>query len=80
MKQQIITPYDTGERLEPKAWHVQPRNLPSEEEAERYGRVDFDDDEGRTVLTAHVERAPTGYAVHIENATEPVTVTIAAAE
>lgn len=31
MKQQIITPYDTGERLEPKAWHVQPRNLPSEE-------------------------------------------------
>lgn len=80
MKQQIITPYDTGERLEPKAWHVQPRNPPSEEEAERYGRVDFDDDEGRTVLTAYVERTPIGYAVRIENAAEPVTVTIAAAE
>lgn len=80
MKQQIITPYDTGERLEPKSWHVQPRNLPSEEEEERYGRVDFDDDEGRTVLTAYVERTPTGYAMHIENAAEPITATVAAAE
>lgn len=80
MKQQIITPYDTGERLESKAWHVQPRNLPSREEAERYGRVDFDDDEGRTVLTAYVERTPIGHAVRIENAAEPVTATVAEAE
>ena len=80
MKQQIITPYDTGERLEPKVWHIQPRNLPSQEEAERYGRVDFDDDEGQTVFTAYVERTPTGYAVHIENEAEPIAVTIAAAE
>lgn len=42
--------------------------------------MDFDDDEGRTVFTAYVERTPTGYAVHIEHAAEPVTVTIAAAE
>lgn len=80
MDQQIVTPYDTGGRLEPKAWHVQPRNLPSQEEAERYGRVDFDDDEGCTVLTAYVERTPTGYAVHIENAAEPLIVTIAEVE
>lgn len=58
---------------------MQPRNLPSEE-AERYGRVDFDDNEERTVLTAYVERTPIGYAVRIENAAEPVTVTIAAIE
>jgi DNA-directed RNA polymerase subunit L len=51
-----LTPYDTGDRLEPKPWHVQPLNLPSPEEADRYGRVDFDNDSGETVLTACIER------------------------
>jgi hypothetical protein len=52
-----LTPYDTGTRLEPKPWHVQPRNLPQDPaEAHRYGKVDFDDDEGATRLTVHVAR------------------------
>jgi hypothetical protein len=69
-----LTPYDTGSRLEPKPWHVQPRNLPRDPaEAHRYGKVDFDDDEGATRLTAHVARnkdeAYTLYAyVHDEEA------------
>lgn len=53
---QTLTPYDKGARLEPKPWHVQPRNLPDRFEEARYGKVDFDDDEGATRLTAHVAR------------------------
>lgn len=54
---QTLTPYDTGSRLEPKPWQVQPRNLLQDPaEAHRYGKVDFDDDEGATRLTAHVAR------------------------
>jgi transcriptional regulator of heat shock response len=53
----LLTPYDTGSRLEPKPWHVQPRNLLQDPaEAHRYGKVDFDDDEGATRLTVHVAR------------------------
>lgn len=54
-----LTPYDTGARLEPQPWHVQPRNLPNPGEADRYGKVDFDDDEGATALTVHVQRNET---------------------
>lgn len=63
------TPYDTGDVLEPQPWHVQPQNLPDPEEAARYGRVDFDDDEGATALTVRVDRnaARDGYTLHIEN-------------
>ncbi|MCB5280312.1 hypothetical protein [Arthrobacter sp. ES1] len=54
---QTLTPYDTGARLQPKPWHIQPRNLLQDPaEAHRYGKVDFDDDEGATRLTAHVAR------------------------
>lgn len=61
-----LTPYDTGARLEPKPWHVQPLNLPKPEEADRYGRVDFDNDAGETVLTARIERNEDGesYTLH----------------
>lgn len=51
-----LTPYDKGTRLQPMPWHVQPRNLPDPEEADRYGKVDFDDDEGSTVATLWIER------------------------
>lgn len=62
-----LTPYDTGARLEPQPWHVQPRNLPSPGEAARYGKVDFDDEEGATVLTAHVERNDDkGYTLQVD--------------
>ncbi len=63
-----LTPYDTGDRLEPKPWHVQPLNLPDADEAARYGRVDFDNDSGETVLTAWVERNEDrkGYTLHTD--------------
>ena len=48
-----LTPYDTGERLEPQLW-------PADDDPDRYGRVDFDDDEGATIVSAHGERLPTG--------------------
>jgi hypothetical protein len=48
-----LTPYDTGERLEPQLW-------PTSDDPETFGRVDFDDDEGRTVFTAYVERRRPG--------------------
>jgi len=57
--EQVLTPYDKGTRLEPTPWQVQPRNLAADPtEANRYGKVDFDDDEGATHLTAHVESDP----------------------
>lgn len=48
-----LTPYDTGERLEPQLW-------PVNDDPDRYGRVDFDDDEGATIVSAQVERLPSG--------------------
>jgi len=39
-----LTPYDTGEVLEPKVW-------PTRGRSDRYGFVDFDDDESATQLT-----------------------------
>jgi len=62
----VLTPYDTGTRLEPRPWHVQPRNLAQDAaEAARYGKVDFDNEESATVLTAHVERTENkGYVVN----------------
>lgn len=44
-----LTPFDTGERLEPHAWTVSNHG--------DLGKVDFDDDEGRTVVTVHGERS-----------------------
>lgn len=73
-----LTPYDTGDRLEPRPW-VQgqvatPGGLPRRAEVEDYGRVDFDNDEGATVLTLYVERTSTGgYVLHLDSA-EPVAI------
>lgn len=40
-----ITPYDTGEMLQPIVWHN------AERDPMRYGKVDFDNDEGATEFT-----------------------------
>lgn len=71
-----LTPYDTGKRLQPMPWRVQPLNLPDEQEAGRYGRVDFDDDEGSTVATVYAERNAdrTGYTLHVGNTSGNVAV------
>lgn len=51
------SPYDTGARLEPHPW-VHDGTTGSEyqrpAEADDYGRVDFDDDEGTTIATLHI--------------------------
>lgn len=44
-----------------------PGGLPRRTEEDDYGRVDLDDDEGRTVLTLYVERTAEGYTLHVEN-------------
>lgn len=48
-----LTPYDIGARLEPQVWHT-------DSDPDRYGRVDFDDDEGATIASAYVQRLPSG--------------------
>lgn len=44
-----LTPFDTGERLEPHVWAGAVDG--------DLGKVDFDDDEGRTVATVYGERS-----------------------
>ena len=41
-----------------------------------YGRVDLDDDEGRTVLTLYVERTAEGYTLHVENLTDSLRIEV----
>src|SRR5687767_6541775 len=61
------TPYEAGERLRPRPWPVGPR--------ESYGRVDFDDSEGKVVLTVYMQREPEeGYVLHVENLAVPLRV------
>ena len=84
--QALLTPYDTGERLEPRPWVQGGLNaaqlvrlsvggpVPTFED---FGRVDFDDEENRPVLTVYVDRDAHGYVLHIEDLTEggPLSVT-----
>lgn len=64
-----LTPYDRGSRLEPQLW-------PFGEDPDSYGRVDFDNEESRTVLTAYVEREADGYALHVHGLAEPLSVVV----
>lgn len=64
-----LTPYDTGDRCEPKLW--QPGRLAvldamRHSEDEHVGKVDFEDDSGETVCTVHVERDESGvFRMHV---------------
>lgn len=73
---QTLTPYDR-DRLEPHPW-VEVRGSAAtpihwcadgagQPDPEDFGRVDFDDDESRTVLTAYIAREGSGYVLHVEN-------------
>lgn len=70
-----LAPYDNGTRLEPRVWVrgdvATPGGLPRRTEDGDYGRVDFDDDEGRTVLVLYVERTAEGYTLHVESLADP---------
>lgn len=79
-----LTPYDTGERAEPHLL-VMPGNAASldpgvnphaDQLRENYGRVDFDDDESRTVATVHVSKDPASgaYVVHVIPHDDDVTI------
>ena len=53
-----VSPYDTGARLEPHPWvHDGTKGSEYQRPADPddYGRVDFDDDEGTTIATVHIE-------------------------
>lgn len=78
---QELTPYDTGARLEPHPWVAIRGHVATpvrwcadaadrEPDPEDFGRVDFDDDQGRTVLTAYVARGPDGCVLHLEDLVE----------
>ena len=55
------TPYDLGTRLEPLVWvrdGITGQENPRPSEQDDYGRVDFDDEEGGTIATVHIESDP----------------------
>ena len=61
------THHEAGWRLKPRPWPVGP--------SESYGKVDFDDSEGKTVLTLYIQRAPEeGYVLHVEHLGAPLRV------
>jgi hypothetical protein len=61
------TQYEAGWRLKPRPWPVGP--------SESYGKVDFDDGEGKAILTFFVQRAPEGgYVLHVEHLAAPLRV------
>ena len=66
-----LTPYDTGDRLEPQLWvrgeTASPGGLPRRAIASDYGRVDFDADDGTTILTLYIERVTNGYRMHVDS-------------
>ena len=66
---QALTPYDTGERCEPKLWQPDRAAVLAAmngDEGRDVGNVDFEDDEGHTVVTIHVSRSADGiYTVHV---------------
>ena len=74
---QPLTPYDTGDRLEPHPWVRSTSVAPMPRLTETglvtpddFGRVDFDDEESRSVLGLYVERTDHGYVLHLNNLIE----------
>jgi hypothetical protein len=59
----MTSPYDTGERLEPKPWY------PTRSDPDTYGRVDFEGDAGDTEFTVCAKRDPEGdgFLLEIDN-------------
>lgn len=79
-----LTPYDTGRRGEPQVWsHITPREfavaspIERELEADRFGKVDLDGDDGETLVTVWIERNDAGeHVVHIQEHTTEVMVKV----
>lgn len=89
MTSRELTPYDTGERLEPHPWTLGrtplmtltagARARSTELDPDRYGLVDLDDDEGATVFTLvgkrHDDGAP-GRLLSISTYTDDTTIEV----
>ena len=61
------TKYEATGRLRPRPWPVGPR--------EGYGKVDFDDGDGKTVLTLFIQcDAEGGYVLHVEHLAAPLRI------
>lgn len=78
-----LSPYDTGQRAEPRVWpllYVDQDVAPIEREMteDRYGRVDFDDENGDSLFTVWVDRNEQGArVVHIQQLSQtPVAIRI----
>lgn len=67
MTTQSLSPYDTGERCEPKSWIPYGTKVTEATPAENFGKVDFEDDEAHTVAIVHIERRRDGtHVVHVQ--------------
>lgn len=77
-----LTPYDTGKRAEPHIWSItdpgaEPGSVIWGIDQDRYGRVDFDDDGGETLVTVWVEKNELGeHVVHIQQLSTEASVRI----
>mgnify|MGYP001606863868 CR=1 FL=1 len=58
------TPYDMGSVLEPKPW-VPP--VSPDRPSEDYGKVDFENEAGETVLTVQLKKVGDGYLAIVDN-------------
>lgn len=73
-KTALLTPYDLGQRGEPKVWSLLSRGALNKldmtelhDQMDRYGKVDFEDDEGTSIVTVWVERNEQGYPIlHVQ--------------
>lgn len=62
-----LAQYEASGRLRPRLWPLGP--------TDSYGKVDFDDSEGQTVLTVYVQRGPEeGYVLSVEHLAAPLRV------
>lgn len=71
MRRADLTPYDTGKRLEPRQWEK--RHF---EDADDYGKVDFDNEESATIATLYIEREADGSYTLRGYTNEPLKVEI----
>lgn len=84
--ERYLSPYDTGKRYEPNPWALPPSRADLEEmppmalalEEARFGKVDFDDENGDTGFTVWVERNERGIpVVHVQQTgVDPVAIEI----
>lgn len=82
--ERYLSPYDTGKRYEPAPWPTATVDLGDvapigrELEEARFGKVDFDDENGDTGFTVWVERNERGIpVVHVQQTgVDPVAIEI----